>query len=119
MQRDELRNIMEEYRKSGSPFHNINSLIDFLLKKDCFTYESIIEIIFYTKQFDCFTPKIISSFLANFSKAVGAKTILDPFAKYGQVAMETAKCSDGNIHAICINHDGDDILQLYKPDNKS
>ena len=33
MQRDELWNIMEEYRKSGAPFHNINSLIDFLLKK--------------------------------------------------------------------------------------
>ncbi|MCL2184769.1 MAG: N-6 DNA methylase [Treponema sp.] len=116
--RDEIKQIMDEFLSSGASLDNIDSLSSFLSNKGLLNYENVIEILISSSGRSVYlTPDIIALFLVKFSQKVKAKSILDPFAKFGQVAMLAAKEPESQIHAVCLDLNAYAIMQLLEPKN--
>lgn len=117
MQKDKLWEILNEYRTSGESISDIDSLVNFLSHKDNLAYDDIINIIFSLNRHNPSTPQIVSSFLASFAEAIKAHSVLDPFAKYGQVAFETSKYTESHIDAVSLDYTGHGIVKSFTPCN--
>ncbi|AOA00410.1 hypothetical protein BFC22_09930 [Carnobacterium divergens] len=114
------KELISEYQRSSFFLYgNSDEIIKFLEFKNILTFKNLINIIEADSRHVNFTPEVVSIFFGKFSKAINAKYILDPFAKYGKIVFEIEKYNPYRIDSYSINRDEFNILKLFSGKDKN